>query len=266
MHKRFFLNYLTLVLAAILVFFVFPTQGLAQSDENPALPGFNLEDSDAEAIEIADQVMKSMGGRKNWDNTRYVTWRFFGRRLHVWDKWTGNIRFESGERTTLMNIHTKKGRVWQTGEEVTAPDSLAKYLDRGHAAWINDSYWVFMPYKLKDSGVTLKHKGEGKLENGKPAYHLELTFKDVGRTPQNKYDVYVDKESLLVAAWSFYRNASDEKPSWTMPWQNWKKHGNILLSDDRGRRKHSDIAVFDELPESVFENPAQVDMMSFVKE
>src|SRR5574341_2122412 len=67
-----------------------------QMSGNPPAPGFNLAGSDAKAIAIADEVMDKLGGRENWDKTRYVTWRFFGRRLHVWDKWTGNARVESG--------------------------------------------------------------------------------------------------------------------------------------------------------------------------
>ncbi len=33
-------------------------------------------------------------------------------RLHVWDKWTGDIRFEQGDLTVLMNIHSKEGRAF----------------------------------------------------------------------------------------------------------------------------------------------------------
>ena len=54
--------------------------------------------------------MSAMGGHENWDDTRYITWRFFGFRLQVWDKWTGDLRFEQGEMTVLMNIHSKEGR------------------------------------------------------------------------------------------------------------------------------------------------------------
>ena len=115
---------------------------------------------------IADEVMQKLGGRKNWDNTRYITWKFFGRRFHVWDKRSGDIRVESGNRTVLMNINTKEGRVWEDGTEVTHPDSLAKRLDRGYRAWINDSYWLVMPYKLKDSGDTLKYVVERETERG----------------------------------------------------------------------------------------------------
>lgn len=232
---------------------------------NPPAAGFDSAGSDPKAIEIADAVMRKMGGRENWDRTRYLTWRFFGRRLHVWDRWTGDIRFEEADRITLMNIHGMKGRAWKAGVEVTEADSLKKYVDRGFRAWINDSYWLVMPYKLKDSGVTLTYAGEAKMENGRDAYVLTLTFNAVGVTPQNKYDVFVDRERMLVEQWAFYRNASDEKPRFSGPWTGWEPHGGILLSAGRGTRAHSDVAVYDDLPRAVFESPRPVDMMAFDK-
>ena len=232
-------------------------------DENPAAPGFNSKESDAKAIAIADEVMQKLGGRKNWDNTRYITWKFFGRRFHVWDKRSGDIRVESQNRTVLMNINTKEGRVWEDGTEVTHPDSLAKRLDRGYRAWINDSYWLVMPYKLKDSGVTLKYVGERKTESGANSDVLQLTFEGVGVTPKNKYEVFVTKENKLVEQWAFFRTAEDADPRFTGPWQEWQQHGKILLSANRGERGHTDVAVFDALPVSVFESPEPVDIMSF---
>jgi hypothetical protein len=65
-----------------------------------------------------------------------------------------------------------------------------------------------------------------------------------------------------VGQWDYFQNASDATPRTSTPWKNWQKFGNIMLSDDRGRGKHSDLAVFDELPAAVFENPAPVDWQS----
>ena len=237
----------------------------SQGAENPPADGFDSTGSDARAIEIADAVMEKMGGRASWDATRYLTWRFFGRRLHVWDRWTGDVRFEEAGRVTLMNVHSREGRVWQDGVEIAEPDTLKKYLDRGYRAWINDSYWLVMPYKLKDSGVTLKYAGEGRTEHGRDAYVLTLTFDNVGVTPQNRYDVYVDRERMLVAQWAFYRNASDPEPRFVGPWADWKPHGRILLSSNRGGRAHTGVAVFDDLPRAVFDSPEAVDMMAFEK-
>ena len=45
--------------------------------------------------------------------------------------------------------------------------SVQEYLELGHRTWINDSYWMFMPYKLLDPGVTLAYAGERALEDGR---------------------------------------------------------------------------------------------------
>jgi hypothetical protein len=230
---------------------------------NPPAKGFNAAGSDARAVEIADQVMVAMGGRENWDETRFIVWKFFGRRLHIWDKLTGDLRFEEKDIIVLMNIHSKNGRVWKGGNELAEADSTSKYLKRGYRAWINDSYWLVMPYKLKDTGVTLKYSGEGTMENGRDAHILTLTFENVGVTPQNKYDVYVDKERMLVEEWAFYRKSTDEEPGFKNPWTGWAPHGNILLSAERGKRGHTDVGVYRDLPRSVFESSVPVDLTSF---
>ena len=156
------------------------------ASDNPPAEGFNEAGSDAKAITIADQVMEAMGGRAAWDDTRYLTWNFFGRRRHVWDKFTGDIRVEGVRRDDeksyliLMNIHTKKGKAWLEGQEIIDPTELSEFLDLGESAWINDSYWVFMPYKLKDSGVTLEYAGGDEMLDGRASQGLQLTVEEVG--------------------------------------------------------------------------------------
>lgn len=263
--KRLRLPMITLAVGLMLTACHKPAVLQESADHNPPAPGFNSAASDAKAIALADEIMEKLGGRANWDNTRYVRWRFFGRRLHVWDKWSGNIRVERPNETVLMNINTKQGRAWKNGEEVTHPDSLAKSLQGGYEAWVNDSYWMFMPFKLKDSGVTLKFMGEGMMADGTNAEILQLTFENVGVTPQNKYLVYVNKATKLVGQWDYFTNATDEKPRTSTPWGNWQQYGRIMLSDDRGRGKHTELAVFDTLPAAVFEDPAPVDWQALEK-
>ena len=223
-----------------------------------------MDESSPRAIEIADQVMVAMGGRAAWDNTRYLSWSFFAED-QVWDKWTGRFRWQNDSTVVLMNIHDLTGRAFVNGEEVEAAE---EYVRRAYADWINSGYWLLMPYKLKDSGVTLGYTGEGTMESSKEAYILSLTFENVGLTPQNKYDVYVDKESMLVRQWSFYRNASDESPAWTRPWDNWRPYGAIMLSDSRGPLGDGNLfllrnlGVYDALPDAVFEDAKKVDLAS----
>ena len=246
----------TVALSALILMAVVPIWG----DENPAAEGFDAAGSDAKAVEIADAVMAAMGGRKAWDDARYLTWKFFGNRLHVWDKHTGNVRVEWAHRrsgkahTVLMNINTKKGRAWVDGEEQEG-EALQEILKRGEGALINDAYWLVMPYKLKDSGVTLKHLGTRVDPEGNECEVLELTFSEVGRTPQNKYHVFVDKASNLVLHWDYWKDKAVDEPRSLGPWNNWRKFGGILLTDDHGRRKHTDVAVLESLTENVFTDP-----------
>jgi hypothetical protein len=229
---------------------------------NPPADGFNAADSDEKAILLADKTMEAMGGRENWDNTRYIHWNFFGSRKLLWDKQEKRVRVESLRDSSiyLIDLKSGSGQVKRNGEILTHPDSIALYAKRGEGMWINDSYWLVMPFKLKDSGVTLKHVGQDTTEAGKMADVLQLTFKEVGNTPNNKYLVYIDSESNLVTQWDFYTNATDEQARFVTPWADYKEYGKILLSGNRGQRGLTEIAVYEEVPETAFTSFDPVDL------
>lgn len=224
-------------------------------DGNPASPGFNLAHSDPAAVELADSVMAAMGGRQNWDNTRFISWNFFGRRNLVWDKTQGDVRIESmpDSTTYLVNINSLEGRVQVKGQEITEADSLRRMLQKAKSIWINDSYWLVMPFKLKDTGVTLKYLGEDSTQAGVMCNVIELTFDNVGDTPENKYRVYVDVKDNLVRQWAYFKDASQDSASQIWPWDNYKTCGKILLSADRSDNKGPrKVRVDEKLPRELF--------------
>lgn len=250
------------VLLLIVILFLGSCQNSTESTKNstssegyPPAEGFNVEQSDAKAILIADQVMEAQGGYKNWQNTKYIQWTFFGKRILLWDKQTGDVRIEMSEdlqNTIILNIHTGKGKAEKNGVEVTDTTELQTLLNRGKSVWINDSYWLVMPYKLKDSGVSLKYLGEDKVDESIVDV-LQLTFENIGDTPQNKYHVYVDQESHLVSRWAFFPKFDDDEARLITPWADYKQYGNILLSGNRGDLALSDIAVLEEVSSETFE-------------
>jgi hypothetical protein len=222
--------------------------------QNPHAEGFDIVNSDAKAIELADEVMQAMGGRDNWDKTRYISWVFLGKRKLFWDKWTGDVKVKSLDKDIqiIVNLNTGTGKVWKDSLELTHPDSLAKYLDLGKKLWVNDSYWLVMPYKLKDSGVTLKYLKEDKNKDGNNSDVIELTFKQIGYTPNNKYNIWIDKKSKLVNQWAFYREASDTTALFVDTWTNYQKYGNVLLSSLRGDKQLTEIEVLEKVPDDWF--------------
>ncbi|MBT8485829.1 MAG: hypothetical protein HKO59_06835 [Phycisphaerales bacterium] len=236
--------------------------GCVATPDNPAAPGFDAAGSDASAIAIADEVMARMGGRVAWDDTRYLQWDFFGARRHAWDRHTGAARIEGTDRergasyVILMNVDSGVGDAWVDGVKVTDPELRATWLERGRRAWINDSYWLLMPYKLKDTGVTLRDLGVATMLDGRTSHTLELTFDGVGVTPENRYVVHVAADSGLVEQWDFYRTRTDADPSFRIPWHDWQPHGEILLSGNRGPdRRLTSISVTETLPADLFLRP-----------
>ena len=228
------------------------------------LPGYCFSQnqphsSQEQAIRIADSVIMAMGGKENWDKVHYLKWNFFGRRTLLWDKWTGNVRIEIPSKQLLIvtNINTRQGHVFRNGKELVQPDSITYFMDRGYKIWANDSYWLIMPFKLKDPGVNLSYLGSSRDSLGNPCSILELTFNNVGVTPQNKYHVYVDAKSYLITQWDYFENYNDAKPEVSNPWLNYQSFGKILLSDDRGSEegKITDIAVMNDVPQRLFEKP-----------
>jgi len=225
--------------AALLVWAVAAT---AFAGSNPPAQGFDEAGSDPKAMQLADHTMEAMGGRANWDAVQTIGWTIFGR-SHLWNKWTGQYRLDADTLTVVMNVNTGLGRAWRKGSEVTAPEDLAEVLRDSKSIWINDSYWLAMPYKLKDSGVTLGYGGEKTTEDGRAADVLILTFKGVGDTPDNKYDVFVDRESGLVTQWCYYKLAADPTPRFTLPWTNWTSFGTVKLATGRGKADVTGIRV-----------------------
>lgn len=224
---------------------------------NPPAEGFDLEGSDAIAILLADQVMNSMGGREKWDQTAAIYWNFFGSRQLLWHKAANRVRIDipATETVIALNMNDMTGKVWNGGELLTDQDSLQKVLEMGHRMWINDSYWLVMPFKLKDSGVTLTYVREDTTRAGERSDVLRLTFKNVGVTPDNAYEIWVSVEDRLVKQWAWFREASQTEPNFVLPWTDYQNFDGLLISGERGDRDLTDIKVLNQVAESVFTSP-----------
>ena len=199
----------------------------------PAAEGFDAAGSDAKAVAIADRAMREMGGYEAWQNARYFGWSFFGGQYQVWDKYTGDFHWEKDTLVANYNLNTRRGQVYSRGQEISATPAGQKVLDRLNPIWINNMYWLLMPFKLKDSGVTLTYKGEGKTLAGAPADMLQMTFKNVGVTPQNRYEILVNRATGLVDEWAYFAKADDAQPAFRRRWADYARHGQLLLAADR---------------------------------
>ncbi|MEQ9048911.1 MAG: hypothetical protein RLP11_01310 [Marinoscillum sp.] len=224
---------------------------------NPPADGFDIEGSTPHAIVMADQIMNAMGGREKWDQTNVISWNFLGVRTLLWDKANNKVRIDipSSKMVIALDLNDMTGSVWKDKVKYMQPDSISKYLEQGRKMWINDSYWLVMPFKLKDSGVTLTYVGEDTTRQGARADVLRLTFKNVGVTPDNAYDVWVDFDTRLIQQWAYYKEATQEEPNFVLPWTDYKDYDGLLLSGERGDSDLTEIKVLKTVPKGAFDNP-----------
>ena len=225
-------------------------------------------DSDPKAVAIATATLEALGGAKAWEASRYFRFDFFGFRTHHWDRWSGRHRLEGKtkegvEYVVLSDLNTREGKVFLDGKEASGEEAK-KWLENAYGAFINDTYWLLMPYKLLDPGVHLKYDGEETLD-GVVYDKLKLTFGKVGLTPGDTYWAYINRGTHLMDRWAYFLEGwtADKKPTAWL-WQGWERHGGILLSgsrknlEDGKERSLGQLGVFASLPDSVFDSPAKV--------
>lgn len=242
-----------------------PQPPAAQSPPNPPTVGVT---SDPMAVAVADATLAAMGGQAAWDGTHFLRFTFAGRRTHYWDKWTGRHRLEGktkeGESYVVLdNVNSRQGKAYIDGKPVTG-DKGAKLLEGSYGAWINDTYWLLMPYKLKDPGVNLSYGGQKQID-GKSYDEVNLTFGPVGLTPGDHYWAWFNRDTHLMDRWAYLLQDQPRDAAPTVwLWQGWQPYGNIKLAPHRvqadGQRKLelSDILVAVTMPDAVFTSPAAV--------
>ena len=222
-------------------------------------PTFDPSRSNAKSMAIADEVMQALGGSDAWNQTRFLRFDFGveaeGKarppRSHWWDKQTGRYRLEGktpegDPYVVLMNLNTKEGSAWLKGAKLEGEEAK-KYLERAFGAWTNDTYWLLVPYKLKDGGVQLGYDGE--MKKGADAW--------------DKVWLFVNRKTHLIDRWDFVLKG-EKAPASTFEWKGWKRHGKIMLSDERVDPAKGTKILFpvlaapDTMPDAVFTSNAPV--------
>ena len=170
----------------------------------------------AETRELADAVIRASGGQ-NWPKVKSIQFTFNvseGTNLlasvnHVWDVRAGTDTVTWKGKTVNVSVIHPAGDA----------DSKAAY-----ARWVNDSYWLLAPLKLKDTGVTVTHAG---TQDGLEVLHV--SFANVGLTPGDQYNFYVDPTTHLVRRWD-YMPGPEKKLSGS--WDDYKDFGGLKLATE----------------------------------
>lgn len=229
----------------------------------------------------ADRVMESLGGEQAWDETRFVSFRWLverdgevvSDRRHAWDRYDGRYRLEytAGDAPHLALFDEKEvredsvlgkvpeGRAWRDGSELSgaARDSA---LARAYGMFINDTYWLLMPFKWEDPGVHLEYEGTRALPDGIAYPVVHLTFEEGLGVTEDQYWAFVDPATGRMAAWQYHLGRSEE-PGPVIWWEEWTPVGGLTIplrrrSEDGGLAiRFEDVVAAGQVPDGAFAPP-----------
>lgn len=229
--------------------------------------------ADPSALAAADSAVQAIGGWEAWNEARYIAFDFVVERdgkesrrtRHEWDRYEGNCRITGINREgisyeVVMNEKSEEGMVLLDGEPATE-EKKTQLLNFGHGAFVNDVYWLLMPYKMHDPGVHLTDEGSRIDENGKEWRVIGLSFEPgTGMTSADRYWVYLDPETYRVGHWQFHLEGMEEgEEPGRANWSRWTQVGPLMLSLEKYSDKtgstirFENVVVTKNVPEGMFD-------------
>jgi hypothetical protein len=182
-------------------------------DVPPANPGAGADD-------LARRIVRAAGG-DSWPKVTRLRFTFNvdsdGKQVasvtHDWDLRAGTDRVRWKDKDVTVNLA-------QPGD---AEDAKAAF-----GRWTNDSYWLLMPLKLFDGGVTRSLQPDQEID-GRTYKVLRLGFAGVGLTPGDQYDLFVDPQTDQIRYWD-YMPSPDKRSRFT--WDGYQSFGPLTLSTE----------------------------------
>jgi hypothetical protein len=212
---------------------------------------------DVESEPILRAMVAAMGGQEAWDRLPCFRFDFVyirdgkevSRTRHWWDKRTGRARVEATDDqgrhvATIFNLQDRRGLAFVDGIGEGDPKRVAELTQEGYERWVNDTYWVMMPFKLRDPGVRVRYaRNEKTLETVYDV--LELSFvAGTGLTSDDRYWLYVNRRTRMIDRWEYVLTGQSPPPAGAS-WEAWSQVGPVKLSLQRRFQGRSSMLRFE---------------------
>lgn len=196
----------------------------------------------------AEEVMSTLG-KESYDTTRYYQWTFFRPNHYNWDKKENVVVISWDENEVLLDLNAGQGRVINP-KDLTL-DNQKKILASGWSNWCNDSFWMFAPFKMMDSGTTRSITNDEEGNKG-----ILVQYDTGGVTPGDSY-LWLIGDNNIPTGYKMWTSVLPIK-GLSATWEGWKDYGGIKLADTHNIKvteaKMKDIKVGNTLEEMSWPN------------
>ncbi|HSP45302.1 MAG TPA: hypothetical protein VLO30_04865 [Chthoniobacterales bacterium] len=187
--------------------------------------GARGEDAAANLPPIATDLWKASGG-DNWSKVQEIDFNFVveqeGKAL-----FSASHRWNLAAGTDAVKWKDKQGAEHDVTANLTKPATEGPEKD-AYARWVNDSYWLLAPLKIRDHGVKVEAGGPKDMK-GTNMETINLSFSDVGLTPTDRYVLYIDPQTKLPMAWDYIPQSGNGMQA---TWEKYQNFGGLNLATE----------------------------------
>ena len=134
-----------------------------------------------EAEQLADEMLAAIN-KEGYDSLEYIEFTFRASHHFQWDKVENKVRVKWEDQDVYLDLNR-------------SVNSLNLLELQAYKYFINDSFWLVAPYKVKDAGVTL-----ATVDLGNAAQRgLLVTYSSGGLTPGDSYLWIIDDNGFPIA-------------------------------------------------------------------
>ena len=161
-----------------------------------------------DAEKLADEMLRTLN-KPAFDSLKYISFNYADRHTYEWDLIDNSVVVYWETNEVFVNLNEDPGSY-----------TILEY--EAYEFFINDSFWLIAPFKVRDKGVI---RSTVEVEGGRG---LLVTYTSGGVTPGDSYLWIIDDKGFPVA-WKLW-TSNVPLGGLKMTWGGWRELENVWFS------------------------------------
>jgi hypothetical protein len=157
---------------------------------------------------LTDEMLTALN-KPAFDTLNYIEFTFRNSNSYEWDRANNNVTVKWEEKEVFLDLNKPL-------------DSYNLLELKAYQLFINDSFWLIAPFKVRDSGVI---RSVIDVENGRG---LLVTYSSGGLTPGDSY-LWIINEKGFPIAWKLW-TSNIPIGGLELSWDGWVNMNNVWFS------------------------------------